>query len=92
MHIAQTVLLAHPAVEGLVLGMRMDVDQPRQHQPVLAVDHPVRVPAEISSGKGDHAVGKSDVNTPAIGVTPGRLVPGDDPIGIPDDRCRHGVP
>ena len=57
---------------------------PGNTKPILAVDHPVRRPGVIASDKGDPVVGKGDVDIPAIGVVPGGLVPGNDPIGVAD--------
>jgi hypothetical protein len=83
------MFLAHAAIKRLVLGMRMNVDQSRQHQPILAVDHPIRSTGVIPPDKGDPVFGKSDIDPAAIDMAPGALVPGDDPIGILDDRYRH---
>ena len=41
-HARQPVLLADAAIERLVLGVRMDVDEAGHHRPVAAVDDPVR--------------------------------------------------
>ena len=89
MHVAHPVLLAHPAIERLVLGMSMDVDQPGQYQPILTVDHPLRRPGVIASDKDDRAIAKGDVYIAAVDVTLGALVPGDDPVGILDDGRGH---
>ena len=76
MHVAQAVLLAHAAVERLVLGVRMDVDQPRQHQAVLAIDDSVGRPRVIASDKSDQVIGKSDIDAAAVDVPQGAFVPG----------------
>src|SRR6266404_4493922 len=78
MHVVQAMLLAHPAVERLVLRMGMNVDQPGQYQTILTVDDPVRRPGIISADKDDHIVGKGDVDIAPIALTPGAFVPGDD--------------
>ena len=79
------MLFAHPAVKGLMLGVRVNVDQPRQYEAILAVDHAVYRPGIISPDKSDRIVGKGDVGVAAVGVMPRVFVPGDDPIGIADD-------
>src|ERR1700745_813880 len=87
------MLLAHPTIERLVLGVRGDVDQPWQYGAISPVDDPVRHPWIIASDKDDRAVGKGDVDIAAIDMAPGNLVPGDHPIGISDDgRSHSGLP
>ena len=91
MHVAQAVLLAHAAVERLVLGVRMDVDQPRQHQTILAVDDPVRRPRVIPPDKIDAIVGKGDIDAAPVDLARDAFVPGDDPVGVFDDGGCHGA-
>ena len=43
----------------------------------------------IATDKGDRAVGEGDIDAAAIAMLPGRLVPGDDPVGIFDDGRGH---
>jgi len=45
------VLLAHPTIERLVLGMRVNVDQARQDKSILAVDYPIGRAAVIPPEK-----------------------------------------
>src|SRR5208282_2323634 len=80
---------SHPAIERLVLRMRMDVDQPGQDEAIFAIDHPLCHAGIIPSDKVDRAFRKRDVDIAAINVTSGGLVPGDDPSGVPDDRRGH---
>src|SRR5215469_6772393 len=87
MHIGHAVFFANSAIEGLVLGVRVDVDQTRHNQPVLAVDYPVSRSRPISSDVSDLVIGEYDVNAAAIDMTFRRLVPGNDPIGVPDEGC-----
>src|SRR5260370_28016581 len=70
--------------------MRVDVDQSRQYQSIPAVDHPVRRSGVISSDESNRVVDEDDVDVAAIAVTPGGLVPGDNPIGFLDDGHGHG--
>ena len=67
----------------------MNVDQPRQQQPILAVDNPVRRTGIISSGKSDLVVDKRDVDAAAIDLAPGCFVPRNDPIDVSDHRRSH---
>jgi hypothetical protein len=69
----------------------MDVDEPRQYQPIPAVDQPVRRPGVIASDKDDPVVGERDIDVPPIGVAPGCLVPGDGPIGVADSSGGQGT-
>src|SRR5215472_17566040 len=85
MHVAHAVLLAYTAIERLVRGMRMDIDQSGQDQAILAVDDPIRRSRKIPPNEDDSTAGKGDVGIAAVDVTPGSLVPADDPVGIPDD-------
>ena len=89
MHIAHPVLFPHAAVERLVLGVRMDVDQSRQYQAILSVDHPFRYRWVISSDKDDHVVRERDIRTAAVDVPSGTFVPGNDPVGVLDDSGGH---
>jgi hypothetical protein len=85
--IAHAVFLAHPAVERLVLRMRMNVDEPRQQQPILAIDNPVRGTGVISSGESDLVVDKRDIDAAAIDLVAGCFVPRNNPIEV-SDHCR----
>ena len=89
MHVGQTVLLAHAAIERLMLRMRMNVDQPRQYQTIRAVDDPVRFPGIITPDKSDRIAGKGDVDVAAVDVTSGAFVLGDEPIGFADEVDGH---
>jgi len=84
-HVAQAVLLAYTTIKRLVLGMRMDVDEARQYQPILAVDNLVCHAAVIPSDEHDRAPGKGNVQMAPVDMTAGGLIPGHDPIGIADN-------
>jgi hypothetical protein len=60
----------------------MDVDEPGQHEPCAAVDHPVGRAGEIAAEMDDAVFAEGEVNLAAVGVMVQRLVPGDHPGGI----------
>ena len=66
----------------------MDVDEPRQYQPILAVDHPLSRAAVIPPDERDPVVGKDDIDVPPVSMA-GGLVACDDPIGITDYGGAH---
>src|SRR5205085_3815564 len=80
-HARQAVLLTDAAIERLVLGVRMDVDQAGDDEAGAAVDDPVRGAGKFASDKGDAVVLENEVDTAAVDMMAGRFVPGDQPGG-----------
>src|SRR5215472_17644137 len=85
------MLFAYSAVERLVLGVRVNVDQPGQYQAVSPLDDPVRRRWIIRSDEDNGVVGKCNVDISAIDMAPGHLVPGNYPAGVSDDGRGHNV-
>src|SRR5690349_17159469 len=85
------MLLADTAIERLVLGVRVDVDQAGNDQPRAAVDNPVGRAGVAFAEKADTVVGKSEIDITPIGVAALRLVPADDPGSVFYHRSRHGL-
>jgi hypothetical protein len=69
----------------------MDVDEPRQYEPILTVDHPVCRPGVVAADKDDPVVGEGDIDISAIGMVSGCLVPGNGPIGVADSSGGQGT-
>src|SRR3712207_1191692 len=88
------MLLADAAIERLVLGVRMDVDETGDHRSAGAVNDPV--PSGGMTGAGvigtemdDAIAGKGKIDIPAIRMPAPLRVPGDNPGCIPEDGGRH---
>src|ERR1700731_3082969 len=83
------MLLADAAVERLVFGVRMDVDEPRHDQALAAVDRHIGWPGETAPDKADPLVGECDVEPAPVDVAAAALVPRDDPGGVLDHGGGH---
>ena len=83
------MLLANAAIERLVLGMRVDVDEAGDHRPAGAVDEPLRGAGVIGSEMDNAVAGKGQIDIAAIGVPAALDIPGHHPIRVPDQRGRH---
>jgi hypothetical protein len=83
------MLLADAAIQRLMLGMRMDIDQPGHDEAGAAVDRAVGRSGEAGPDEGDPVVGESDIDIAAIDMPAQPFVPGDHPGGVFDQRRRH---
>ncbi len=86
------MLLADAAIERLVLGVRMDVDETGKHCPAVAVNEPLRGAGVIGSEVDNAVAAKGQIDIAAIGVPAVLDVPGDDPVSVLDQRGLHRAP
>src|SRR5260370_28731797 len=75
--------------ERRVLGMRMDVAEPRHDEALAAVDRHIGWPSEAASDKADPLVAERDVEPAPVDVPAEALVPRDDPGGVLDHGRGH---
>ena len=80
----QPVLLAHAAEKRLGAGMRMQIDQPRHHHEIAAVDGDIGGAVIVLSNEDDRFVREHHVAVCQIDMPPVRAIPGDDAGGVGD--------
>jgi hypothetical protein len=84
------MLLAYAAIDGLVAGMGVDINEAGHHHEALTVDDCRCGGAESGANMHDRVAVEGNIDILPIDVALATWVPGDHPFGV-SDQCRgHG--